>query len=227
MIAALSEHLARRGRARLEAGIRVRPGSRAGVRRRTGRAGERAYRPVRARGVQRRYRDCAGRDRRGNRAADLVAVPRPAQRARGRSAGVGVGRLRGGSVGRVAARGKIFRIASTASNRCQHTRTMAADCASALGSPAMVMQAAVNEVSQSEAAAVRNLAALIERMRIRPGACTRRAVRRDGRQALCARFARFCAAPRTAKRSSARRTRTRGRMPRASMRAAPTHSAGC
>ena len=42
---------------------------------------------------------------------------------------------------------------------------MAANCAPAIRSPAMVVQAALNEVSQSEAAAVRSLATLIERMR--------------------------------------------------------------
>src|SRR5687768_17521898 len=43
---------------------------------------------------------------------------------------------------------------------------MAADCGPALGSTAMVVQAAMNDTSQSEAAAVGNLAALIEQMRI-------------------------------------------------------------
>jgi RNA polymerase sigma factor (sigma-70 family) len=42
---------------------------------------------------------------------------------------------------------------------------MAADCAPAIRSPAMVVQAAVNEISQSEAAAVHGLATLVERMR--------------------------------------------------------------
>lgn len=42
---------------------------------------------------------------------------------------------------------------------------MAANYAPAIRSPAMVVQAAINDVSQSEAAAVRSLATLVERMR--------------------------------------------------------------
>lgn len=42
---------------------------------------------------------------------------------------------------------------------------MAANCASAIRSSAMVLQAAINDVSQSEAAAVGSLATLVERMR--------------------------------------------------------------
>ena len=42
---------------------------------------------------------------------------------------------------------------------------MAADCAPGIRSPAMVVQATVNEISQSEAAAVHGLATLVERMR--------------------------------------------------------------
>ena len=42
---------------------------------------------------------------------------------------------------------------------------MAADCARAIRSPAMVVQATINEGSQSEAAAVCSLATLVERMR--------------------------------------------------------------
>jgi RNA polymerase sigma-70 factor (ECF subfamily) len=42
---------------------------------------------------------------------------------------------------------------------------MAANCAPAIRSPAMVLQAAINDVSQSEAAAVGSLATLVERMR--------------------------------------------------------------
>lgn len=42
---------------------------------------------------------------------------------------------------------------------------MAANCAPAIRSAAMVVQAAMDEISQSEAAAVRSLATLVERMR--------------------------------------------------------------
>lgn len=42
---------------------------------------------------------------------------------------------------------------------------MAANYAPAIRSPAMVVQAAINDISQSEAAAVRSLATLVERMR--------------------------------------------------------------
>ena len=42
---------------------------------------------------------------------------------------------------------------------------MAANCASAIRSSAMVLQAAINDVSQSEAAAVGSLATLVERIR--------------------------------------------------------------